>query len=424
MSSAPEYDLRTFPAALAEGSADAATREWLQAESRGFHEPRLTAELVDRAAAEIAADGRRLTGAYPRGAADELPVATFAAYEKTLNVGGAEPLPAHLIAGVTVRPTHRRRGLLRRMMTADLQAARDAGLAIAALTVSEATIYRRFGFGAAYWVHEVSVTTGPRFQLTVRPAGRCELIEAAELVHLAPVVFAAFHARTPGSVDRQQQYVNRSAGLSGPTGGDATVRAAVHLDEAGAVDGYVSYRVHEGKTSTELEVIDLVAAGYDAYLGLWELLGSMDLVDSVRFHSAPADDPLRWALADWRALRTTAQSDQLWIRILDVARAFEARGYRQEASGEIVLEVSDELGHAAGRYRLQVSDGGATVTPAGDAPADLELEAWALGSLYLGAVQPTVLAAAGQLRERSDGAASRLGALLAPVRPVYGITHF
>ncbi len=42
-----------------------------------------------------------------------------------------------LVTAVTVRGTHRRRGLLRRMMTEDLAAARQDGLAMAALTASE-----------------------------------------------------------------------------------------------------------------------------------------------------------------------------------------------------------------------------------------------------------------------------------------------
>jgi predicted acetyltransferase len=424
------YEFRTFPAAAPDGRADQATRNWLAAEARGFHESRMSAEAIDLAAPDIAADGRRLTGVYTTSApesalAPEVPVATFAAYEHTLNVGGAELLPAHLIAGVTVRPTHRRRGLLRRMMTDDLTAAHAAGHALAALTVSEATIYRRFGFGTAYGVDSITVPAGHRFRLTVPTTGRCELIDAHELVSIAPRVFSAFHARTPGSVDRQQAYWRRSAGLAGLNGGaDDTVRAIVHYSEDGAIDGYAAYRVHEGERTTELEVIDLVAANDGAHLGLWELLGSMDLVDTVRFDAAPADDPLRWALADWRAVRTTSRSDRLWIRLLDVAAAFEARGYLPGVEGEVVIEVADDLGFAAGRYRMRVASGRAHVTDGEAAAPDLELEAWVLGSLYLGAVDARTLASAGRIVERTVGAVDRLALLLTPVRPVYGVTHF
>ena len=55
-------------------------------------------------------------------------------------------------AGVTivgVLPTHRRRGILRRMMTAQLADIRERGEPIASLWASEDTIYGRYGYGAA-----------------------------------------------------------------------------------------------------------------------------------------------------------------------------------------------------------------------------------------------------------------------------------
>ena len=52
-----------------------------------------------------------------------------------------------MITDVTVSPAHRRKGLLRRLITDDLADAARRGLPLAALTVSETTIYGRFGFG-------------------------------------------------------------------------------------------------------------------------------------------------------------------------------------------------------------------------------------------------------------------------------------
>ena len=66
------------------------------------------------------------------------------------------------MAGVTavgVRPTHRRRGLLTRLMRAQLEALRDGGEAIAGLWASEARIYGRFGYGLATRVAQLEVRT-------------------------------------------------------------------------------------------------------------------------------------------------------------------------------------------------------------------------------------------------------------------------
>ena len=53
------------------------------------------------------------------------------------------------LTNVTVAPTHRRRGLLRRMITNDLRSAADRGEPVGIPIASEYPIYGRFGYGAA-----------------------------------------------------------------------------------------------------------------------------------------------------------------------------------------------------------------------------------------------------------------------------------
>ncbi|RFA08568.1 hypothetical protein B7R54_04510 [Subtercola boreus] len=424
MGTTDQYTFRTFPAATAaDGSADPDTAAWLDAERRGFHDNRLDPAGRAAAAARLVADGRQLTGVYT---GDSGPVATFASFTGTLNVGAEDLLPTHLISNVTVRPTHRRRGLLRSMMTENLRRASEAGFPLAALTVSEATIYRRFGFGVATTVGHSTVSTGERFRMLVPPPGRAEYIELTELARLAPAVFARFHAAHPGSVDRHAATWQRITGELTDSGQpDLSVYAAAHYDDDGHPDGYVSYRSTSDSNPRTLEVLDLIAATDGAYLGLWDFLASIDLAGLVDWKIAPADDPLRWAVADWRGITQTFVEDWLWLRVLDVPAAFEARGYLPAASGEIVLQVSDALGYAAGTFRLRVADARASVTRLADTDApDLTLDAPELGSLYLGGVDPLTLLAAGRLTEHTPGAARRLAALLAPTAPVYGTSHF
>ena len=81
-------------------------------------------------------------------------------------VGGAGAFPFELsvpggsvrCAGVSVvgvYPTHRRRGVLRGMMRAQLDDVHDRGEPIAALWASEETIYGRFGYGLASLAGEI-----------------------------------------------------------------------------------------------------------------------------------------------------------------------------------------------------------------------------------------------------------------------------
>jgi predicted acetyltransferase len=430
VSTTPEYRFRTFSAAVsADGQPDADTAVWLRAESQGFHEEEPSAAVLGESARNLVADGRQLTGVYadaslPDSYGADVPVATFADFEQTINVGGGRLLPAHLISSVTVRPTHRRRGLLRRMMTESLDRARERGLPLAALTVSEATIYRRFGFGIATSVQHVDVRTDARFRLLAEPAGRVELADPRVLLDIAPAVFARFHERSTGSVGRQERARWKAAGLKGDKGGpDARIRAALHYDEAGEVDGYVAYRSNGWDTTPlTVQVVDLVAATDDAYLGLWDFLAAIDLNEHVLFDFAPVDDPLRWAVADSRCIGVTKLEDWVWLRILDPIAALEARPYA--STGEITLEVHDDLGHAAGTFRLAVADGFATVTREFDAAPDVSLDAATLASLYLGGADARVLAAAGHVVQHTEGAAERLHRLLASDTPIYGISHF
>lgn len=95
------------------------------------------------------------------------------------------------------------------------------------------------------------------------------------------------------------------------------------------------------------------------------------------------------------------QSDWLWVRILDVVRALEARTY--EGEGALVLEVVDGSGMAGGRYRLEASPAGATCT-ATTRSADLTLDVRELATLWLGDESVARLVALGRVREERAGA--------------------
>ena len=76
----------------------------------------------------------------------DAPVATIASWIGELTVPGGRGIPSCAISAVTVAPTHRRRGIARAMLEGELGAALDAGAPIAMLTVSESTLYGRYGF--------------------------------------------------------------------------------------------------------------------------------------------------------------------------------------------------------------------------------------------------------------------------------------
>jgi predicted acetyltransferase len=426
------YQFRSFRAGTTESGADDETSAWLEATALSFHSPAPSAEHMARVAASFHSERRVLSGAYVSeslpGAWDaNRPVATYAAFDKPLNVGNGNFLDAHLIADLTVRATHRRRGLMRALMSADLRRAAENGLAIAALRAMEATIYARSGFGPAILARHVEVDTGDRFALLHDPEGCVEVTAPSALLDVAPHVFDRFHAQTLGSIQRQRFYPSKIAGIWAEDRPlpDPDVRAALHYDTAGDIDGYVTYKfsARDSQPGT-IEVVDMVATSTNAYLGLWGYLGSIDLVTLVRYRQAPATDALPWAMHDRRGFRVVDEEDAVWLRVLDPVAALESRSY--DIDGEVRVALSDPLDLASGVYSLLVRDGKAAAARAGSSsrPADISMDISTFGSLFLGGVRARVLAHAGRISARSTAALDELDALMAHREAPYCITQF
>lgn len=120
----------------------------------------------------------------------------------------------------------------------------------------------------------------------------------------------------------------------------------------------------------------------------------MDLVETITAPSHPGE-PLPYLLDDSRVVRTTASQDDLWLRIMDVVAALEARTYRGDL--RTVLEITDEFRCDGGRFALDVTGGRATCART-EADAEFTMDLDVLGSLYLGAHRAADLAAAHRIR--------------------------
>lgn len=429
-----KYSVKRFRSVDKENPDYGQARDWLQAVGFGFHDEQRSDELIDKILAMYKADNRELTGVYVNDAPPlhalnpGFPVATFGTLENKLNIGFGQELRTRQITAVTVRGTHRRHGLLRRMMTADLAAAKDDGFAMAALTASEASIYGRFGFGVATFERSIKVDTGPKFRVRHEPVGRVEIADPRVLLELAPEVFERVHHRTPGSIVRQDAYRHHVSGAMKRDGSeDKAIKCALHYAPDGTIDGYVSYKFAGWDTKPyTVEIVDLVAATDSGYLELWQFLGSIDLVEQVSWADAPVEDPLAWALVDGRCVTSSDYRDMLWLRVLDVPAALSARRYG--ADGRLVLEIRDALGFAEGIWELASDGGVVTVSDArsgsqGLSP-DVSMDVTDLGSVYLGAVSPVTLASAGRIREYAPGATLAAQQMFAVERPAHCLTHF
>ena len=397
---------------------------WLDAIMRGFHQARPNDEFRTKWLASQRADGAVNRGVWESDAlplSSNVPVATFGHVVKSLNAGAAT-LPAWMITDVTVAPTHRRRGLMRRLMTENLADAVAAHVPVAVLTASEGAIYQRFGFGAATREARVRVDTSSRFRLRARPddGGRVVIVDGEESWPMLSTVFARHHEVTRGALGRPHYY---ELGLKGfdwdEMSEDRKQRIAVRLSAGGEPDGFVAYAMKESDGAGEVEVRDIVTSTPAAHLALWQFLADIDLAEVVTA-PAPVIDPLTHALVDHRVHRVTAMPDHLWVRILDVVAALEARPWYHE--GALTVRVLDDLGHADGTVRIEVTGGRATVAVSVEQP-DVTLDVETLGTLYLGDVPVDALARAGRIHG-TDEAVRRFAALADGSPSPHCNTHF
>jgi predicted acetyltransferase len=403
-----------------DASDDAGLKRWLLADARGFHEITPTENTLEVQVEDINTD--RVTGVWDHTSADpETPVATVRSWEMGLTVPGGAALPSWAISSVTVSPTHRRQGIARAMLTAELRTAVRLGLPVAMLTVSEATIYGRYGFGPSVRQSSYVVETPRARWIGPTPAGRVQFVTAESLLTDGPAVFERTRERSPGEVDRREIWWKRTLGLlpNEPEAHKRGIRAVRYDDADGAIAGFALYEIALQDVSSpgRLKLVDLVAATDDAYAALWRFVIEMDMVNEIAAPLRSVSEPVAWQVSDHRAVRKTGERDHLWLRILDVPAALAARRYA--APGDYLLDVTDELGFAGGRFLLTVAaDGAGQAHPLADAeeaPAGavaVALSAADLASLYLGGTSAVDLARAGRILEKSTDAAARLDTAL------------
>ncbi len=386
---------------------------WVRAMNVGFLRSRDVPEEVVAARAS-GMEPARTQGAFDAGRC----VATFRSFAQELTVVGGAIVPTDAVTNVTVSPTHRRRGLLTRMMGHDLAAAKDRGDVAATLIAAEYPIYGRYGFGVATRTAEWAIDV-PRTGLDPRRAvpddgGRIELLDGADVRKLGPELFERVRRAQPGAVSRSERWWQFQTGVLRAEPDWTEPFFALYRSASGDIEGMVRYGADDkwgdAKQPLNTATVEwLVAATPAAERALWHYLCSIDWVVTVRSGCRAPDDVLPLLLPDPRAARIVSLADFLWVRLLDVVRALEARTY--EGRGGLVLEVADPGGFTGGRFLLEASPEGASCTPS-TRSADLTLDVADLAPLWLGDESAVRLAALGRVREERAGAARKADALL------------
>lgn len=388
---------------------------WLAALRRGFLDPPRPGDAeawgddLDISRARAALDGGRIVG-------------TLRSFPTELTLPGGGLLPVSALTSATVTATHRRRGLLTRMVAEDLRDSAERGEAASILIASEYPIYGRFGYGHATDLTDWEVSAGlARFRH--RGEGEVHLAEPARAREVAPAIWERVRRGRPGAIAREPLFWDVMTGVREWPGRSQPERAWAVCESGGEPIGVLAYKIekkwaaHRPEGVLQVELLAGISPAAEARL--WRYACEVDWIATVKADTRPADEMLPWFLENARAARQTMRSDMTWVRPLDVARLLGGRALAAE--GRACFEVSDEAGFAGGRYELEGGPEGA-ICRRTEAAAEVALSAAALGTLSLGGVRAETLAAAGLVDEFAPGAVARLGALLGwPVAPWTGL---
>src|SRR6266480_901037 len=319
------------------------------------------------------------------------------AFKFDLSVPGGD-LPTAGVSVVGVYPTHRRRGVLRSLMRAQLDDAHERGEPLAALWASEETIYGRFGYGLASFAREIKLEHEyTSFAQEFQPEGTIRFLEPDEARDALPPVYERVRQLWPGMFSRDDLWwENREIKDPEERREGAGPKRWVAYERDGSIDGYASYRhkfgFEHGSSTAEVRVLEALGTTAEALRDLWGYLLAIDWVATIQADVLPFDHPLFFLLASPRRMRFRL-TDALWVRLVDVGAALSGRRYSDD--GPIVFEVADEFWPwNEGRWKLE----GGNATRTEDEP-DLRLPVQSLGSAFLGGIRFASLARAGRVQE-------------------------
>ncbi|MBA2295351.1 MAG: GNAT family N-acetyltransferase [Actinobacteria bacterium] len=342
-------------------------------------------------------------------------VAGAGAFPFQLTVPGGK-LSCAGITVVGVLPSHRRRGLLSRMMNAQLADVRERGEPIAALWASEETIYGRYGYGLASLGLHIDAERGS-VAIRGERTTTTRLVDDDEALRSFPRVYRPVSRTRPGMIVRTADWWRTKQLDDAPErrrGAGPLVRALFERD--GKPVGYALYRLAQSGSSPEdwkktIRVVEAFGVDDAATRDVWRFLLEIDWVDRIEAYHLPLDHPLPLLVDRVNKLHLKVW-DALWVRVVDVPRALAGRSYA--GRGRVTLEVTSDGHFPENVGSWTIEDG--SVRRARRRP-DVRVPVEALGSAFLGGIPFAELEAAGHAEEAARGGIARADALFGAPAP-------
>ena len=303
----------------------------------------------------------------------------------TLSVPGGI-VKAGGIIDVVVYPTHRRQGIMSKIMKKQLNEILQKDEPIAFLYSADSGTYGRFGFGLATlqesWEIQRHDTKFRKTLIDFDSVGNIEMVSSEEISNLMPEIFELAWNQRPGMIKRERSRWNRLK-LEMERKDIPGISSYALFKKNGKYEGYINYRLNLNSTATDGDLIinEIISTTDEAHLNLLNFCMNIDGVNKITSKSRPIDDPITWVLEDPRKLSRKIE-DQLHLRILDVPNALVSRKYNVD--GEITILVQDNILDSNNTKFILKKSGNIVKCEKTNLPHDIKIDIRELGSLYLG----------------------------------------
>jgi predicted acetyltransferase len=326
----------------------------------------------------------------------------------TLDMGqwwGGVRVPMTGIAAVGIAPEYRGSGAAIALMQHTLKELYAKGIPLSALYPAVQSLYRKVGYeqGGNWCNWEVATKS---IQVREQP------LPLQRIVDINHQVFHELYQQqarqTHGYLDRHRAIWER---LIQPD--EKETFYAYFIGSKEKPQGYILFSQHPAEDGAILRIKDWVILTAAAAQTFWSFLAShRSQIDKVRWRSSVSDSLTLLLPEQTAKLRNTMR----WmLRIIDVVKALEMRGYPSEIQTELHLDIQDNLLDANnGKFILSVANGRGEVTKGGK--GELQLDVRELASLYTSLFTPYHLQIAGKLHgtETAISAATQIFAGASP----------
>ncbi|MBD2529073.1 GNAT family N-acetyltransferase [Nostoc flagelliforme FACHB-838] len=326
----------------------------------------------------------------------------------TLDMGqwwGGERVPMTGIAAVGIAPEYRGSGAAIALMQQTLKELYAKGIPLSALYPAVQSLYRKVGYeqGGSWCNWEV-----PTKNIQVRE----QPLPLQPIVNINHQVFHQLYQQqarqTHGYLDRHPAIWER---LIQPD--EKETFYAYFISTKEKPEGYILFSQHSTEDGAILRIKDWVILTAAAAQTFWSFLTShRSQIDQVRWRSSVSDSLTLLLPEQTAKLKHTMR----WmLRVVDVVKALEMRGYPSGIETELHLDIQDNLLDANnGKFILSVANGRGKVTKGGK--GELQLDIRELAPLYTSLFAPYHLQIAGKLHgtETAISAATQIFAGSSP----------